>query len=396
VEPVRKDFFVSYTSADRAWAAWIAHVLEAAGYTVVFQEWDFRPGSNFVLEMQKALQSCRRMIAVLSPAFLAAKFPQPEWAGSFAGDPEGAKKALVPVMVERCEPDGLLSQVVQICIYDLDEDEAQKRLIEGVSPDRAKPTAAPPFPGRKSSPELAPAPFPNRQSASDRPSAGTSSGARLRWQRPPSAVEIIWRADLDDMLPNQSGSEAVELHLAFVGDEARLQMRDISALEGVLPDHGRRHGLFTRVEALAPHSDTSIARVTSAERRIGAGLVVTRTGQRSAWMPLPRGPIGALLDEDHLAGQLERMLQTLTTLDLPAADLVIPAVGFEPASMITVGKVDGPPHNSATIGHRMPQRVRPVHDDAIEFASIGSRLHEVATELAARLVAEHLTVSGLR
>ena len=32
-----KDFFVSYSGADRAWAEWIAWVLEEAGYTVVLQ-----------------------------------------------------------------------------------------------------------------------------------------------------------------------------------------------------------------------------------------------------------------------------------------------------------------------------------------------------------------------
>ncbi len=31
------DFFVSYTSADRAWAEWIAWQLEAEGYTVIVQ-----------------------------------------------------------------------------------------------------------------------------------------------------------------------------------------------------------------------------------------------------------------------------------------------------------------------------------------------------------------------
>jgi hypothetical protein len=31
------DFFVSYTSADRAWAEWIARQLEQAGYQVIVQ-----------------------------------------------------------------------------------------------------------------------------------------------------------------------------------------------------------------------------------------------------------------------------------------------------------------------------------------------------------------------
>jgi hypothetical protein len=49
---------------------------------------------------------------VLSPDYLIARYPQPEWAAVFAADPEGAGKTLVPVMVRHCQPDGLLSQVV--------------------------------------------------------------------------------------------------------------------------------------------------------------------------------------------------------------------------------------------------------------------------------------------
>jgi hypothetical protein len=49
------DFFVSYTSADRAWAEWIAWQLEAEGYTVVVQSWDFCPGSDFVQQMHQVV-----------------------------------------------------------------------------------------------------------------------------------------------------------------------------------------------------------------------------------------------------------------------------------------------------------------------------------------------------
>jgi hypothetical protein len=38
----RRDFFISYTSADRAWVEWIAWELEAAGYRTLIQAWDFR------------------------------------------------------------------------------------------------------------------------------------------------------------------------------------------------------------------------------------------------------------------------------------------------------------------------------------------------------------------
>jgi hypothetical protein len=54
-----KDFFISYTKADQAWAEWIAWKLEEAGYSTVIQAWDFRPGSNFVLEMQRAASTAK-------------------------------------------------------------------------------------------------------------------------------------------------------------------------------------------------------------------------------------------------------------------------------------------------------------------------------------------------
>src|ERR1700726_1682479 len=64
-DPIMKDFFISYTKTDKAWAEWIAWTLEAAGYSTVIQAWDFRPGSNFVLEMQRAANEAKRTIAVL-------------------------------------------------------------------------------------------------------------------------------------------------------------------------------------------------------------------------------------------------------------------------------------------------------------------------------------------
>ena len=65
-----KDFFISYTSADKSWAEWIAWELEQAKFSVVIQAWDFRPGSNFVLEMDRAAREAARSMPILSPSYL--------------------------------------------------------------------------------------------------------------------------------------------------------------------------------------------------------------------------------------------------------------------------------------------------------------------------------------
>jgi hypothetical protein len=56
IDSVAKDFFVSYTAADKVWASWVAYILEADGFAVMIHGWDFRPGSNFAAEMDRALK----------------------------------------------------------------------------------------------------------------------------------------------------------------------------------------------------------------------------------------------------------------------------------------------------------------------------------------------------
>ena len=141
-----KNFFISYNKADRAWAEWIAWQLEEAGYSVSIQAWDFRPGGNFVLGMQRAVAESQRTLAVLSPDYLASCFAAPEWAAAFAQDPTGEKGLLLPVRVRDCEPRGLLPQIVYIDLLNADESRAKTLLLAGLQRERAKPTRPPNFP----------------------------------------------------------------------------------------------------------------------------------------------------------------------------------------------------------------------------------------------------------
>jgi tetratricopeptide (TPR) repeat protein len=141
-----KDFFISYNKADRAWAEWIAWQLEEAGYSTEIQAWDFRPGSNFVLEMHRAVQGVERTVAVLSPDYLQALYTQPEWAAAFAQDPTGGEQKLLPVQVRECALKGLLGQVIYIDLVGREENAARDELFKGVSSDRAKPEIPPSFP----------------------------------------------------------------------------------------------------------------------------------------------------------------------------------------------------------------------------------------------------------
>jgi hypothetical protein len=141
-----KDFFISYNVADKAWAEWIAWQLEAAGWSVIVQAWDFRPGGNFALDMHGALMNTRRTIAVLSPSFLASEFTAPEWAATFARDPTGAAHRLVPVRVRECRPTGLLAPIVYIDLVGrATPDDARQLLLDGLR-ERVKPNEEPAIP----------------------------------------------------------------------------------------------------------------------------------------------------------------------------------------------------------------------------------------------------------
>lgn len=140
-----KDFFVSYNSADKTWAEWIAWVLEEQGYTVVIQAWDFRPGGNFVLDMQQAAAECDRTIMVLSENYLKAQYTQPEWAAAFAQDPTGKERRLLPIRVGECQPTGILGQRVYVDLVDKGEAEAEQLVLKALK-DRVKPTTRPKFP----------------------------------------------------------------------------------------------------------------------------------------------------------------------------------------------------------------------------------------------------------
>jgi len=161
-----KDFFISYNKADKDWAEWIAWTLEEAGYSVLFQDWDFRPGENFVLKMQEATTETRQTIAVLSDAYLNAAYTQPEWAIAFANDPQGKERKLLPIRVRECSPTGLLATLIYVDLVNLSEPDAKLTILKALKL-RGTPSESPKFPlsgrptitaDREASPEVKPYP----------------------------------------------------------------------------------------------------------------------------------------------------------------------------------------------------------------------------------------------
>ncbi|TNJ40296.1 tetratricopeptide repeat protein [Chlorobaculum thiosulfatiphilum] len=186
----KKDFFISYTSADRQWAEWIAWHLEDAGYSTVIQAWDFRAGGNFILEMHHAVIDTGRTIAVLSERYQQALYTQPEWAAALVHDPTGKKRLVVPVRIEDVKPEGLFAPLIYIDLAGLAEEPAKEKLLADIratmSDEPVRPKTAPNFPGH----------------------TGTTPSAISQPPRFPGMLPAVWNVPLQRN-PNFTGREAI-------------------------------------------------------------------------------------------------------------------------------------------------------------------------------------------
>jgi tetratricopeptide (TPR) repeat protein len=143
----RTDFFISRAGADARWAEWIAWQLEAAGYSVIVQDWDFLAGSNFVSNMRRALEQADTTVMLYSVAYFASPYTEDEWTAVFVHADDDRRRVL-PILVEPVEIPKLLRPLVYVDLVGLDDHVARERLVSAVKErGRAKPSREPRFPG---------------------------------------------------------------------------------------------------------------------------------------------------------------------------------------------------------------------------------------------------------
>lgn len=114
------------------WADGIGNWLDQALLTSVSQSQDFVAGSNFVSEMNAALERAKRVLAVASPDYFAARFPEAEWTAAFARDPTGAQRTLILVRVRDCDIPELLRPLVYIDLCGLNAVQARDRFVSEI------------------------------------------------------------------------------------------------------------------------------------------------------------------------------------------------------------------------------------------------------------------------
>jgi hypothetical protein len=126
-------FFISFNSADRTKAHWIAWILKDAGHQVAVHDWEIPAGGNAPLWMNSKLAWADRLIAVVSPDYAPARYSPIEWASQIWEDPDGKKGSVIPVIVRpTSEMPPLLRGLSRIDLTSCSEDEARRRLINGM------------------------------------------------------------------------------------------------------------------------------------------------------------------------------------------------------------------------------------------------------------------------
>ena len=275
-----KDFFISYNSQDKDWAVWMAWTLEKAGYDTVLQAWDFRAGSNFVVEMQKATTDTKRTLAVLSQNYLNAEFTQPEWAAAFVNDPMGNDRKLVPVRIDQCEPSGLLAPIIYVDLNGMSQERASQVLLDALE-SRGKPDTAPAFPGSRTTAQSDP-PLPTPQFTAQAIDWNNLSGQQQREFQAALLTAYPSRSNLEQMLFFEMNTRLDQI----VGQG---NMRDVllGLLKWASPE-GRMEELYRSALADIPGNPA----LKALEAKL-IGLAMPRPTEAQTAMPSHATPDGA-------------------------------------------------------------------------------------------------------
>jgi hypothetical protein len=123
------DFLVSYAPEQEKWAEWVAWELEANGRRVHVEVLDAVAGTRDAERLHDAVRSSTRTLALLSKDYLRSEQVKVEWQAAWQADPRGMRRTLIPILIEECEPEGLLRGIHHIDLTALGEDVARQRLL---------------------------------------------------------------------------------------------------------------------------------------------------------------------------------------------------------------------------------------------------------------------------
>jgi hypothetical protein len=103
-----RDYFISRSSVDAAFASWIGKLIAAQGKAYIDQSEHFGH-EDFMNAMHRAFLSGARVVALYSQSYLDSKYCVREATEALKGDPANEQQRLIPLRIEPCAPAGMLN-----------------------------------------------------------------------------------------------------------------------------------------------------------------------------------------------------------------------------------------------------------------------------------------------
>lgn len=129
---VQRDFFISFNSADLAYAEAIDAALIAEGFTTYFHPRDLPPGGNVPLWMDQALLNSTQTLALFSPDYIKDKavYSLAERYATWWQDARGDERKLIPILLREIEFTPLMGMLSRIEVKGLPPKDAAARVAK--------------------------------------------------------------------------------------------------------------------------------------------------------------------------------------------------------------------------------------------------------------------------
>ncbi|MFC7549565.1 FxSxx-COOH system tetratricopeptide repeat protein [Plantactinospora sp. GCM10030261] len=126
------DVLVSYSAEQRIWAEWITAELTAVGIKATYQNVDAPDSGEVLATLHRALNRTSRVMALLSPSYLASETAAQFWKTVSADDAKKFQRYLIPVRPEPVRVGPPYTDQVPIDLFERSAEQARTALLNGI------------------------------------------------------------------------------------------------------------------------------------------------------------------------------------------------------------------------------------------------------------------------
>jgi Domain of unknown function (DUF4062) len=213
-------------------------------------------------------------------------------------------------------------------------------------------------------------------------------------------VTVTWRADFEPQERHGyvSTPTSLEIHVVPVSAPVR-PARIMGDLASALPVQLRESGLVDASEPLNTSRPDGAIVVTVPHRQTGwnavrepqvLGIRLSVNGQASVWATLPGDGMGSILDGTELPTQIAGLLRLIGHLRVVESPSLAIAIGIQPTMMLSTGRVDQLPRQSASMLSMSDKPIRVHPDETVSQAALDVGAPEVA-QILTRLLLDTAT-----